>query len=43
LWDSSNQGKTLYDQKLAAYIKENLEAIKIGAIAEKQRRYYSRH
>lgn len=42
LWDSSSEGKTLYDQKLAAYIKENLQAIKIGAISEKQKRSYER-
>lgn len=42
LWDNSNEGKTLYDQKLAAYIKENLQAIKMNAIKEKQQRSYSR-
>ena len=42
LFDTSEQGKRMFDQKLAAYIKENIEAIKMQAISEKQRRVYER-
>ncbi len=42
LWDTSEQGKRLFDQKLAVYIKDNIEAIKMGAIGEKQRKRYER-
>ncbi len=42
LWDKSEQGKTLYDKKLAVYIKDNLQAIKLEAESERQRRFYER-
>ena len=43
LWETSDNGKKLFDQKLATYIKENLEAIKMNAIHEKQQRRYEKY
>jgi uncharacterized protein (DUF3820 family) len=43
LYDTSEQGKRMFDQKLAVYIKDNLQAIKIQALAEKQRKRYEKY
>jgi uncharacterized protein (DUF3820 family) len=42
LYDTSEQGKRMFDQKLAVYIKDNLQGIKIENAAEKQRKKYER-
>lgn len=42
LWDTSEQGKRMYDRKLAKYIEDNLEALKIEALAAKQQKRYER-
>lgn len=42
LWENSKDGKDMYDKKLAAYIKDNLQGLKMEAIAEKQRKRYER-
>lgn len=42
LWDSSEQGKRLSDAKLARYISENIQALRLEIESEKQKRYYER-
>ncbi len=42
LWDSSEQGGRLSDKKLAAYIKDNLQGLKMEIEAKKQRNRYER-
>ncbi len=42
LWNDSKEGATMYDAKLAKYIKDNLSRIKMEALAKKQQRYAKR-
>ena len=42
LFDTSEQGTRMFDQKLAAYIKANLQCLKMESISEKQRRKYEK-
>lgn len=40
LWDTSDEGKRMFDQKLSVYIKNNLKGLRMEVIAEKQRKRY---
>lgn len=42
LWDTSEQGKRLSDAKLAKYISENVEALKMEVLSEKQQKRYEK-
>lgn len=42
LYDSSEQGKRLSDSKLAKYILENIEALRMEMVKAKQQKFYER-
>ena len=42
LYDTSEKGKRLSDKKLSKYIEDNMQALQMEVIAEKQRKYYER-
>lgn len=42
LYDTSEQGKRLSDAKLAKYISENIEALRMEMVKAKQQKFYER-
>lgn len=42
LWETSGNGERLSNAKLAKYIRENIEALRMETIAAKQRKRYER-